>query len=175
MGIVFISYSLTGNNGLLAGSLAAACAARHERIVEVNPRTIAKTAFDMLLGRTPRVTVSLEAIDASDTVVFVAPVWMGRAASPLRSAFKSLRGREYAFVTISGGADGPGSNSGLAADLGRRLGKAPLAVVDMHIADLIATPPTPTRNDTSAYRVNESDLSNLTARTLASLRAAGVA
>ncbi len=174
MGILIVSYSLTGNNDLLADSLAKAYNARHERVVEANPRSIAKTAFDMLLGRTPRVTIPLEAIEASDTVIFVAPVWMGRAASPLRSAFKAARGRDYAFVSISGGADGPGSNRGLAADLGRRLGRRPLALVDMHIADLLAPTPEPTRNDTSAYRVNERDLAHLTARALAGLRVGGV-
>lgn len=175
MKTLVISYSLTGNNGLLASSLAKAIKADHASVVEPEPRTMGRTALDMLFGRTPRATAPAKEAEGCELLVFVAPVWMGKAASPLRAAFKALKGRAYAFVSISGGADGPGSNPGLARDLEKRLGKAPLALVDLHITELLPQDPAPTRADTSAYRVGNGDLDALTGRALAGLRAAGVA
>jgi len=97
---------------------------------------------------------------------------MGQVASPLRAYFKRLKGRlgRYAFVSISGGADGP--NPKLGAELSQRLGKEPAAVIDLHIAALLPADPKPTRQDTSSYRLTDEDAIRLTDRVLESLHGA---
>jgi multimeric flavodoxin WrbA len=157
-----ISYSLTGNNAAIAKGIAAELAAEHIRITEPKPRTNGTIALDMLFGRTPQVNQSLDNLGASDLVVIVGPVWLGNVASPLRSCLKQLRGRpvKYAFCSISGGADGP--NPKLAGDLTKRVGKAPAAVVDLHIADLLPADPKPTRAITSAYHLKDAEIKSLT-------------
>lgn len=173
MKTMIVSYSLTGNNAALASSLAKALEADHAAITEPKPRTMGTIALDMLFHRIPRVDVPV-GIGACDLVLFVAPVWMGQAASPLRECFRKLGPgiNSYAFVSISGGADGP--NPRLAGELRKRLGKAPAAVVDLHIADLLPREPKPQRKDTSAYRVTERDVGSLTGKVLAALAEAGV-
>ena len=119
-------------------------------------------ALPILFNRTPKVALPAENITEYDLALFVGPVWMGQVASPLRAGFKQF-GRQiskYAFVSISGGADGP--NPKLGDELKKRLGKEPAYVVDLHIADLLPADPKPTRDDTSNYRVTESDLKRLT-------------
>jgi NADPH-dependent FMN reductase. len=71
----------------------------------------------MLFNRTPKVNPIADKVEDNDLVIFVGPVWMGQVAAPLRAYFKHLKGRldQYAFVSISGGADGP--NPKLAGEL----------------------------------------------------------
>ncbi|MCK4356593.1 NAD(P)H-dependent oxidoreductase [Candidatus Bipolaricaulota bacterium] len=161
MKMAVISYSLTGNNDALAASIDSAFSAEHIRITESKSRTNGAIALDMLFNRTPKVNPIVDKVEDNDLVIFVGPVWMGQVASPLRAYFKRLKGRldQYAFVSISGGADGP--NPKLAGELKKRVGKEPVAVIDLHIADLLPSDPKPTREDTSSYRLTDEDVRTL--------------
>lgn len=156
-----ISYSLTGNNDALAARVAKMLGAAHIRVTEQKQRTMGAIVFDLLLGRTPRVQPSPEMQDGFELIVYVAPVWMGQAASPLRAFLGRIKKkpRRYAFVSISGGADGP--NPKLGSWLAKAAGKVPEIVVDLHIADLLPVEPKPTRDDTSAYRLTEDEAQKL--------------
>ena len=114
----------------------------------------------------------VEKIEAYDWVLFVGPVWMGQVASPFRVCFRQLSQQigKYAFISICGGADGP--NPKLADELEERLGKEPACLLDLHIADLLPSEPTPTRKDTMGYRITERDVKHLTDTTVATLREA---
>ena len=171
---VVISYSLTGNNGSLAERLAAALGAEHIKITEPKSRSMGAIAWDVLFQRTPKIDLSIEDPEAYDWVLFCGPVWMGQAASPFRACFKELGPQiaRYAFVSISGGADGP--NPKLAGELEERLGKAPACLIDLHIADLLPAEPKPVRKDTMAYRVTEGDLKHLADTVVAALSQAGL-
>jgi hypothetical protein len=172
MKTVVISYSLTGNNESLAASLAAALGAEHARITEPRRRTMGTIAWDMVLNRTPKVVLPAEKPEAYDLALFCGPVWMGQVATPFRACFKQLGHKidRYAFISICGGADGP--NPKLASELERRLGKEPVCLVDLHIADLLPAEPKPTRQDTMAYRITESDVQHLTDRIVRALHTA---
>jgi flavodoxin len=173
MKTVIISYSLTGNNDALAASLAAALPAEHFRIAERRPRSMGRVMRDMAFRLSPSIELPDIDIGEEDLALFVGPVWMSQAASPFRACFKALSPRlhRYAFLSLSGGADG--TNPGLAADLARRLGREPVALVDMHIADLLPREPKPTRKDTGAYRINDRDLAYLTGAMSMALRESG--
>lgn len=173
MKTLIISYSMTGNNEALAAKLAEALGADRAVIKEVKERKIITTAMDMLLGRAPKIEMDpIAHIGSYDLTVFCGPVWMGQVASPLRGPIKRYRDElgAYAFCSISGGADGP--NPKLADELTKRLGKAPVAVVDQHIRTLLPADPPPTRDDTSAYRVTDEDVAKLAGNAAAALRQA---
>jgi hypothetical protein len=172
MKAIVISYSLTGNNEHLAASVAEALGAEHVRITEPKSRKMGKIVLDVMLNRTPKIVVPVENVTEYDLVLFVGPVWMGQIASPLRACFKQLGPTidRYGFLSISGGADGP--NPKLADELQKRLGKAPVCLIDLHVADLLPPEPKPTRNDTMAYRVTESDVKRLTETAVATLHQA---
>ena len=157
-----ISYSLTGNNEALAASVARALGADHLRVVEQARRSLATVALDVIFGRTPRVQIARQEIEQYDLVLFVAPIWMGQIATPLRACLRDLQERinSYAFVSICGGADG--SNPKIAGELSRRLKRDPVSVLELHIADLLPPEPKPKRKDTMAYQVSESDVGKLT-------------
>jgi flavodoxin len=170
MKMTVISYSLTGNNDRLARSLAGALGAEHASITEPKRRTMGTIVFDNVLGRTPKVAPPALKPEEQDLVMFVSPVWMGQVASPLRACFKEFGPRlgKYAFVSICGGADGP--NPKLAAELTKRLGKEPSAIVELHKADFLPREPKPTRNDTMKYRVSEEQVKQLTEQAMSALK-----
>jgi hypothetical protein len=169
MKAIVISYSLTGNNEDLATSLAATLVAEHVRITEPKPRTMGTIVLDMASSRTPKIKMPVERIEEYDLVLFVGPVWMGQIATPFRACFKQLCQKigKYAFISISGGADGP--NPKLADELKKRLAKEPVCLIDLHIADLLPPEPKPTRKDTMAYRITERDVKYLTDTIVATL------
>jgi hypothetical protein len=170
MKAIVISYSFTGNNEALAASVAAALGSEHVRMTEPKPRTMSKIVLDVMFNRTPKVVMPVERIEGADLVLFCGPVWMGQIASPFRACFKRLGPKiaKYAFISISGGADGP--NPKLADELEKRLGKEPVCLIDLHIADLLPSEPKPTRKDTMAYRITESDVDYLTDTIIAGLQ-----
>jgi len=172
MKTMIISYSLTGNNKDLAESLAETLAAEHSNITESKPRTTGTILLDMIFNRTPKIQIPVSKTEDYDLVLFVGPVWMGQVASPFRACFKQLGPKvdKYAFISISGGADGP--NPKLADELGKRMGKEPAVVIDLHIADLLPPEPKPRRKDTSAYRINKRDIRSLTDTAAATLHKA---
>ncbi len=156
MKIAVVSYSLTGNNEALAKRVAERYSADHIRITEAKPRKTGRIIGDSLFKTTPRVSPAPSRIDMYDLVVFVSPVWLGQAASPLRPYLQRVKetAKRYAFFSICGGALGP--NPKLKAELTKRAGAAPAAFADLHIADLLNIEK-PTMKDTAAYRLNSAD------------------
>lgn len=165
-----ISYSLTGNNEALARAVASKLSTEHIKVEEKKGRATGTIALDMLLNRIPKVSAPLNGFSSSDYVFFVGPVWMGKVAAPLRGIFEQLKGKvkHYAFISISGGADGP--NPKLEAELTNRMGVRPAAVIDLHIADLLPSHPSPSRKVTSAYRLHEEEVNRLSDMVLNSLK-----
>lgn len=170
MKVIIISYSFTGNNDALAADIAKALFAEHIKISELKPRNTWTILLDVIFNRTPSVNPPANGFENNDLIIFFAPVWMGHIATPLRSYFKYLKNKssKYVFVSISGGADGP--NTSVASELNKRVGREPVALINMYIADLLPPNPKPTRKDTTAYRLNETDIKNLTNTVVKSLR-----
>jgi hypothetical protein len=175
MKAVVVSYSLTGNNNDLAASVAATLGLEHVTITEPKPRKMSKVVLDVVFDRTPEIIMPAEEVEISDLVLFVGPVWMGQIASPFRACFKQLGQKigKYAFISICGGADGP--NPKLADELEARLGQEPAYLIELHIADLLPSEPTPARKDTMGYRITERDVKHLTDTIVATLRETMVA
>ncbi|WP_315165928.1 hypothetical protein [Metaclostridioides mangenotii] len=162
MNIVVITYSLTGNNEALANSIAKEFAVEHIKIKESKPRTMGSIILDLIINRTPQVQPTPDRLENYDLILFFRPIWMGQVATPLRAYLKHLETNlcRYAFISISGGADGV--NTKLAGELKKRAGKESIALIDKHIVNLLPSDPKPVRKDTSTYRLNDEDIKKLT-------------
>jgi len=162
MNVVVISYSLTGNNEALAKSISERFTAKHIKIKEPKPRTMGTIVLDVIFNKTPKVQPPPETLVDYDLILFLGPIWMGKIATPLRAYLKYLKQTQcsYAFISISGGADGV--NPKLESELKKIVGKEPTSLIDMHIVDLLPSDPKPTRKDTSAYKINNEDIEKLT-------------
>lgn len=162
MKLAVVSYSFSGNNEALARSIAEELGAEHIKITEPRRRTTATITLDLLFNRIPTVAPAPERLEGYDLLLFVGPVWMGQVAFPLRAYFKQLKRNKnkYAFASISGGADG--ANPKLQGELMKRVGREPLLLMDLHIAGLLPGASKPSREETSAYHINEEDIKKLT-------------
>jgi hypothetical protein len=150
-------YSLTGNNETLGISVANALSADCIKITEEKVRTNGTIISDMLFNKTPEIKPVPDCFKNYDFVLFIAPVWLGKVASPLRAYFKYIKKNpmKYAFASISGGA--LNDNPKLGADLEKRAGIKPAALMNLYISDLLPQDPKPTMEQTSAYHINEAD------------------
>jgi flavodoxin len=157
-----VSYSLTGNNEALANSIAKEFSAEHIKITETKPRTMGSIILDLIFNKTPQIQPIPDRLENYDLILFMGPIWIGQVATPLRAYFKYFKTNpcRYAFISISGGADG--ENPKIAGELKKRAGKEPIALIDLHIADLLPSDPKPTRKVTSAYQLNNEDIKKLT-------------
>lgn len=161
MKIAIISYSLTGNNEALASALATHYRSEHIRISETKARSTGRILSDLFFRRVPPINFHFTEAGQYDLIIFVGPVWGGVAATPFRSCFRDLKAciGEYAFVSISGGA--AGQNRKLDRDLAKRLGKDPVSVIDLHIANLLPQGSNPHPSVTSSYRISKEDTRRL--------------
>lgn len=171
MKIAVVSYSMTGNNARFAAQLAKSLSAAHLSLKTKKPVTSGSIALDLMFQRKPEIELSRDAFASYDLVLFVAPVWMGQVAFPLRRCLDALKAnsRPYGFLSISGGA--LGDNPNLARELTRRAGTKPAFVLDQHIVSLLPSDPPPTSKDTAAYQLSEADCNSLTAKALEQIRA----
>lgn len=123
--ILVVSYSFTGTARRAAQLLASHHGWPLGEVIDPAPRSTLRCVLDVLLRRHPRVTY--EGPDPGDfrTVVLVAPVWMYRLASPMRSFLLDHRAhlpRVAAIITMGGS----GASNAL-ADITHLLGHAPIA------------------------------------------------
>lgn len=172
MNIAVVSYSYTGNNDRFAESLAKRLSAEQIRVQPKKAVTYGTLTLDLMLQRKPAVEPAPESLQRFDLLLFVAPIWMGLVASPLRAYLAALKRKPqaYGFLSISGGADS--DNPKVPAELKKCTGREPAFVLDQHIRELLPAEPAPTRDDTSAYQLTEADCAFITERAHEEIRRA---
>lgn len=158
MKTLIASFSLTGNNSMLARHLASRLGADHEEISAERGMGNFALALDAMFNRTPAIAEPAHDPSRYDLVVAVGPVWMGKLASPVRSYIKRHRKalKQAAFLSICGGA--LGRNPGIPGQLEGILGANPAAVTQLYINDLLPPELQGDAKETSAYRVTQEDL-----------------
>ena len=166
MKIAVVSYSLTHNNARLAAQVAGMLNAKHLSIKTKKAVTYGTIVRDLIFSAKPEIDIPAAALSGYDLILFVAPVWMGQVALPLRRCLDAVKSTPcaYSFLSISGGADG--SNTKLASELRQRTGKEPVFVLDLHIRSLLPASSTPTREDTSKYQLTQEDIVKLATQAL---------
>lgn len=173
MNIAVVVYSLTGNNAKLARSLARAL---NMPCIEIQPDHPVKrgTIFcNLLFGGAPKSKPEPSSLASYEKVVFVAPVWMGMAAFPLRpylSAAGKLK-KPYAFFTIDGASEG--GNPGLGKDLVKRAGSAPAFFLPQHIRTLLSALPVTEHDASKPYLLTEADGDSLADIAVQALKKSG--
>lgn len=169
MKTLIISYSFTGNNGKLAKKIAQTLNADFSVLEEKKNRTVLTILFDVLFNRTPSVKELEKQFELYENLIFVAPVWFGKIATPLRALFKDLNGKieNYSLITLSAGADG--KNPNLKEELIKRTGLVPKIVINPLISEILPANPKPSRKQLDAYRLSDTDADDLVKRLLSEL------
>ncbi len=167
MKTLVIYYSFTGNNSKLAQKIAMSINADIKEIKEKKNRTILTILLDVLFNRIPTIKDFDIQFELYENLIFVAPVWFGKIATPLRALFKELNVKieVYSFVSISAGTNGE-KNSNLEKELMQRTGLMPKAVINPLISEILTANPKPSRKQLDAYRLSDTDAHDLVKRVL---------
>lgn len=123
--ILVVCYSYTGVSRRAAELLCSHHGWPLAEIVDVHPRGAFRCVLDSLLRRRP--PIGYRGPDPGDyrTVVLVAPVWMYRLASPMRSFVAKYRAQLPRVAVIATMNSGGASN--VFGEIARLLGHAPIA------------------------------------------------
>lgn len=137
MKLALLYYSFTGNNKLLAETLASHFQADLIQIHDTRTVTVKSIMMDLIFHRRARNEESPTLLKDYDAVIFCGPFWVGKIARPLLPFLTYLRRhpKPYIFVTVSGGA--LGKNEKYEKELIKRTKSAPLYTKAFYTADMI--------------------------------------
>jgi len=153
---VILAYSFTGNNRLLAETLARRIGCPLVAVTPRGNRWPISIAIDLMFRRFPKIRpISLP---EHDHLLVMAPLWDRWIAHPMRSALKALGAGigPYSFVSLSGGVR-PGQVEFVDEQLEKLTGQPPRKHWALYVEKLVAeeTRGTP---KVSSYRVSPEEL-----------------
>lgn len=158
MNTLIVYYSLTNNNEQLAMLLQEKLQCDLLKIETVRKRTAMSILLDVIFHRKPAIQRHEMPIARYDRFIFVAPVWAGRIASPLRTFLyqESNFIVHYSFITVCGG----GQNSQhrkLEKELTEILETPPENVTELWVKDILEAKTMDTAKLISGYRMEPKD------------------
>jgi len=158
MKTLVVYYSFTHNNELLAKAIQKRLNCDIHKIEEVTRRTGLKILLDLILNRSPRIKPPPYSISSYEQCIFVAPIWAGKIASPLKTFLlqEKYHINRYSFITVCGGA--PQQKEKLIKGLTKLLEQEPGQVQELRINDLLPEGKKDTIKYTSGYRIQLNDL-----------------
>jgi flavodoxin len=159
MKTLIVCYSFTQNNELLARYLQRKLVCDLHKIEEVRSRRGISILLDLIFNRKPKIKPSPFHVDAYDLCIFVAPVWAGKIALPLKTFLleKKYHINQYAFITVCGGGN-PGQKDNLFRQLTGVLEQEPVALTELWVNNLLPSEKKDTIRYTSGYRMQGPDL-----------------
>jgi hypothetical protein len=156
MKTLIVFYSFSGNNKVLAGYLQKKSGADLQEIVELKHRTGFTILLDILFKRTPKIAPPNISWSQYDQVLFLAPIWAGRIASPLKAFLELAKDhlQQYSFISLCG----TDSNKKIAAELTQLVQHPPTSVLELAVKNLLPQDMKNMIRYTSGYQVQAPDL-----------------
>lgn len=157
---LIVYFSFSGNNRLLAEYLSKELAADICPIIETKKRSEWTLLFDVMFKRSPKINDLEKPLKNYEHVIFLAPLWAGRIASPLKSLLlkekESLK--KYSFLSLCGGYEHKDQMEKVTQELTTLTGKSPAGVFEIDISDLFPKEKKKEIKTISAYHVKPEDL-----------------
>ena len=154
MRTLIVYYSYTFNNEKLAKVLQQKVHGDILKIEELKKRTAFTFMLDLLFGRHPAIKTDACLLADYDHVIFVAPIWAGQVASPLKTflAGEKQKIKSWSFITACGGS---GQTTKIKNQLFKIVGSDPIAVAELPLSELLAA--SNNRVNTTSYRLTDDD------------------
>lgn len=129
-------YSYTQNNEKLAFQLQKKLGCDLLKIEELKKRNRSTIFFDLVFNRLPPIKTNYHNLKDYNQVIFVAPVWRRKIATPLKTFIVSEKQNieHYAFITVCGGEEG--QREKLTKQLTDLTGKKPEVVTELSLKEL---------------------------------------
>jgi flavodoxin len=155
---LIVYYSHSGNNQALAKELQKRLQCDMKQITELKKRTGFTILLDLAFNRNPRIENLNTNLDLYDHVVFIAPIWSGRIATPLKSFLNLKRDnlKKYSFITVCSGV--AGQQEKIKKQLLKLTGQEPAQVLELKIRDLLPAEQKGKIKYETPYRIKEKDL-----------------
>lgn len=158
MNTLIVLYSHSGNNEKLAFELKARIGCDIHRISEAKKRNNGSILLDFLFKRKSKLSRSNVSIKDYDKVIFVAPIWSNKIATPMRAFIDNEKRNleEYFFISLCNGL--VGQKDKIIAELDSMVQRKPNEVTELWINKLL---PEDKRNNikhTFSFRVSKHDL-----------------
>jgi hypothetical protein len=159
---LIIYYSYSGNNKLLAEHFSRELDAPAVPILEKERRNGFTIFLDVFFKRNPEVMPLSVSLSDFKHLIFIAPIWNGKIASPLKSLLQNQRAeiKSYSFLTISGGYEKKDQLDKIRIELKKLTGLEPASLYELDISDLFPQSQRKNIRKISGYHVRPEDLAN---------------
>lgn len=156
MKTLIVYYSFTRNNEILAENLKARLSCNVLKIEEVKKRTGFTILLDIIFNRNTKLKPHKLSLLDYDNFIFIAPIWAGRLATPLKTFLTNHKKeiRRYSFITVCGGVEG--QKEKISKQLIKLLNRSPEKVIELWVADLLVSEGK--RKNTTGYQIDKNDL-----------------
>ncbi len=158
MKTLIVYYSYSGNNEILAQHLQQKLSCDILKIEEKGKRWGISIFLDLMFQRVPRLKSHKSSLDRYEHFVFIAPIWAGKIASPLRAFLMNEKNhiRSYSFITVCGG--GVGQLYTISKELKELIGIDAAGIKELWINNLLSADKRNTIKYTTGYRLTPADL-----------------
>lgn len=158
MKTLIVYYSFTQNNEKLAKRLRDLLNCDIVKVETVKKRSGLSIMLDLMLNRKPVIKPVPYYLPDYDHVIFVAPIWAGRIAMPLKTYLihEKANIQRYSFISLCGGR--PGQKEKIQQELHSILDIAPDNLIELWINDLLPPDKKDTIKFTSGYRITPDEL-----------------
>ncbi|HEY9045521.1 MAG TPA: hypothetical protein VIN08_06475 [Ohtaekwangia sp.] len=158
MKTLMVYYSFTHNNEVLAQELQKQLGCDILKIEDLKKRNGFSIFLDILFSRRPAIKYSPVSLTAYDRFIFIAPIWAGKIATPLKTFLINERTKikHYSFITICGGREG--QRDKITLELSAALRAMPDAVTELWINNLLQEDQKNSIKYTSSYQLTSGDL-----------------
>ena len=165
MEMLVLYFSVRGNNKLLAEHLARRLGADAERVRDARWFPRLHMPRDLMKDDLPPIKPIAADVSGYDSVLFVAPVFAGKIAMPMKSAIAAMAPKlpSYSFVSLCG-YDRPDQRKELVAQLTDLTGKAPEHLGALSIGDLVAEKDRKSVWVVSNFKVREAHLTQFSSQ-----------
>lgn len=146
-------YSFTQNNEKLARYLQKQLNCDIVKIETTKKRNSFSILLDLMFKRKPEIKAVPYYLQDYEHVIFIAPIWAGRIATPMKSFLinEKARIKQYSFITLCGG--GAGQKEKIQSDLVTTLQKPPVKLLELWVNDLLPAQKKDTIKYTSGFRI----------------------
>jgi flavodoxin len=159
MKTLIVYYSFTQNNEKLALHLREVLNCDLVKIETLKKRTGFSILFDLMFNRESAIKTVPYYLRDYDHVIFIAPIWAGRIAMPLKTFILNEKAniKQYSFVTLCGGRSDT-QKSKIQNQLKEMTGKAPEKVTELWVSNLLPNGKKDSVKNVSGYRIDPTEL-----------------
>jgi flavodoxin len=151
-------YSFSHNNEKLANHMATQLNCEMLRIETVKSRNGFSIFLDLMFGRKPAIKPISQNLADYDNVIFIAPIWAGKIATPMTSFLRREKAnvKSYSFVTLCGGI--AGQKEKIERELINVMGTKPQALLELWVNNLLAADQKNKVKNTTTFRIDTDTL-----------------